>query len=386
MKRIVFILSLILTVSQLYAQEETTSSLKYGGFIKTDFLSTWYQNGSVGETSPLRDFHFPGAVPVGDKDQTFDLSAHIKESRFNFDYQKYIGSHHLRAFIEFDFMLSPGGNEKVSNSFSPRVRHAYFTWNGLLVGQTWSTFAIINYPDELDFVGAMDGVVFVRQPMIQYKVNSWVFALENPETVYAQYQGSAGAVGEQEIFPDFIVRKDFSSENASWSVAAIGRVLHVKDSIASTAIGYGVNTGGIVKVGSRGDDLRMSMAFGQGLGRYKAAAFLPDAVLDVDGELNPITSLIGFIAYNHYWKPKTLSSSVSLSGVTAFHDEDLVGGTINKSSYSASGNIQWRPLQGLLFGVEYMYGCRTLQNDTDGAFHRLQFSGKYVFGHKFSMK
>ena len=41
-----------------FAQEENTkTTFKFGGYIKADFLNTWYTNGDVGERSPLRDFH-----------------------------------------------------------------------------------------------------------------------------------------------------------------------------------------------------------------------------------------------------------------------------------------------------------------------------------------
>lgn len=64
---------------------ETTFKFFLGGYIKADFINTWYQNGDVNETSPLRDFHLPSQIPVGSIDQNFDLDFHVKETRFNFD-------------------------------------------------------------------------------------------------------------------------------------------------------------------------------------------------------------------------------------------------------------------------------------------------------------
>ena len=37
----------------------------FGDYVKADFLSSWYQNGDVGATSPLRDFILPGQIPIG---------------------------------------------------------------------------------------------------------------------------------------------------------------------------------------------------------------------------------------------------------------------------------------------------------------------------------
>ena len=98
------------------------------------------------------------------------------------------------------------------NSFNPRLRHAYLEWDRLLIGQTWSTFMVVVVPDEIDFSGALDGLVFIRQPQIRYKAGSWWFALENPETTITSYQGSAPEVTDSEILPDIIIRKNFSGD------------------------------------------------------------------------------------------------------------------------------------------------------------------------------
>lgn len=112
---------------------------------------------------------FPAKYRLGITDPNFNLDFHVKESRFNFDVQTQIKGQTIHGFIELDFLFSGQGNEKISNSFSPRLRHFYFEWKRLLVGQTWSSFMIVVIPDDLDLAGAMDGIVFIRQPQIRYK-------------------------------------------------------------------------------------------------------------------------------------------------------------------------------------------------------------------------
>ena len=87
MKRIrQFIWVIMISSTAVFAQDETSNTtFKFGGYIKADFLNSWYKNGDVGETSPLRDYHLPSHIPVGAEDQYFDLDYHVKESRFNFD-------------------------------------------------------------------------------------------------------------------------------------------------------------------------------------------------------------------------------------------------------------------------------------------------------------
>ena len=175
---------LLALATSVWGQSQAIDSTEFafGGYVKTDFINTWYRNGEPGSESPLRDFHLPSQIPIGPRDENFGLDFHVKESRFNFDVTTRILGQQIHGFLELDFLLSGQGDEKVSNSFNPRLRHFYFEWDHLLIGQTWSTFMIVVVPDDLDFFGATEGIVASRQPMIRYKHKNWMFALENPET------------------------------------------------------------------------------------------------------------------------------------------------------------------------------------------------------------
>ena len=343
MKKIFVILISFFIISTAFCQEAQKETIfKFGGYIKADFLNTWYTNGDVGERSPLRDFHLPSQIPVGAVDENFGLDYHVKESRFNFDVRTTLLGKEIHGFIELDFLLSGSGDEKVSNSFNPRLRHAYLEWDRLLIGQTWSTFMVVVVPDEIDFSGALDGLVFIRQPQIRYKAGSWCFALENPEATITSYQGSAPEVTDSEILPDMIIRKNFGGDWGSWSIAGVGRTLHKRDLAKYSTFGFGITTGGKLKVGKT-DDIRIIATYGSGLGRYLAAGFLPGAAKEMDGTLNPINTVNGYIAYNHFWIAK-ISSSFSIATYQAFHEEAVVSQDINNSSYSVSGNLKYDPV------------------------------------------
>ncbi len=382
MKRYYILTPFMLISLSVFSQKDPAkTTFKFGGYIKADAINTWYQNGDVGENSPLRDFHLSGLIPVGDVDQNVDLDFHVKETRFNFDVKTSILGKTVHSFIEMDFMLSAAGNTKVSNSYNPRIRHAYFEWNNFLIGQTWSTFMLVVVPDEIDFTGAIDGLVFTRQPQIRYKYKNWWFSLENPETTIYQYNDNKAELTNSEIAPDVVVRKNFSGKWGSWSVAGIGRTLYKKDSLSRYTIGYGLTTGGRLIIGNRGDDIKIVATYGNGLGRYISAGFVSGAAMDSLGELNPINTLNGYVAYNHYWKPAKISSSFSVAAYNAFHDSDIVSQQINKMSYSVSANLKWNPIPPIQLGVEYMYAYRELEDNTNGAFHRIQVGAKYVFGY-----
>jgi hypothetical protein len=380
MKRVVIFLGLLLPLIPTEAQDEgTETTFNFGGYIKADFINSWYQNGDVGETSPLRDFHLPGQIPVGEIDRNFDLDYHVKESRFNFDVKTQIAGREIHGFIEMDFLMSKSGDEKISNSFNPRLRHAYVEWDRFLVGQTWSTFMIVVIPDEIDFAGVLDGLVFIRQPQLRYKAGNWWFAVENPETTITEYRESAALVTDSEILPDIVARRNFSGDWGTWSVAAIARTLHKRDSLTNSSPGFGITTGGKILTGKQ-DDFRILATYGHGLGRYLASGFISGAVRNEDMTLNPIRTLSGYVAFNHFWAEK-LSSSFSVAAFHAFQDDVIAGPEINQSSFSASGNLKWDPVPKLRLGVEYKYGYRGLLGGTQGVFHRIQVGIKYVFGY-----
>lgn len=382
-KKIAFVL-LLLTMSSTvgFSQVLDSTVFNFGGYIKADFLHTWYNNGDVGNTSPLRDFHLPGQIPIGELNRNYDLDYHVKESRFNFDVRTKILDKSIHGFLELDFLLASQGDEKVSNSFNPRLRHFYLEWDRFLVGQTWSTFMVVVVPDEIDFSGALDGLVFVRQPQIRYKHKNWWFALENPESTVNPYGNSEIRITDSEIMPDIIVRRNFSGKWGTWSVAGMLRTLHARDSTKKETIsGYGITTGGKLLINDRNDDVRMMLTAGNGLGRYLSAGFIAGAMADQEKELKAIPSLNGYVAYNKFWIPQKLSSSFSFAYFQAFNDESLASGMVNNSSYSVSGNLKYDPVPVLRFGVEYAYAYREVESGIHGSFHRLQVAVKYIFGY-----
>jgi len=103
--------------------------------------------------------------------------------------------------------------------------------------------------------------------------------------------------------------------------------------------------------------------------------------MNASGDLKPISSLNGYIAYNHFWKPQKFSSSFSFAAFQTMYDKLLASDQINNSSYSVSGNLKYDPVPNLRFGVEYMYCYRELLDGTNGVFHRVQLAAKYIFGY-----
>lgn len=288
-----------------------------------------------------------------------------------------------------DFLLSAQGNERVSNSFSPRMRHFYFEWGKFLFGQTWSTFMIVVVPDDLDFAGAAEGLIFVRQPLVRFTHGNWQFSLENPESTLLDYKDPKVGESEKEQRPDFVARRNFKTKKGFWAISAIVRRLN--GVMAATGEEkykhtFGISTGGKFNIGQGGDDFRFMASYGTGLGRYAGLGFTAGGQLDQDSNIHGIKTLNGFLAYNHFWQPKKWSSSINISAFEALNDMNLASGEANGRAYSFSANLKYTPAPELLFGIEFMQGYRELANNvTYGSFSRVQFSAKYSFGYQNSI-
>ncbi|QYJ95274.1 DcaP family trimeric outer membrane transporter [Shewanella spartinae] len=366
----------LLVLGSSAAMAET--EFKFGGYVKADVMFSDYSNGAPDSGNLSRQFYVPGTIygTPGNGKQVVDFQA--RESRFNFKTTTDLDGHKLTGFIELDFMTHTDGNERVSNSYSPRIRHAFVSYDNWTVGQTWSTFMNPgSLPENLDFVGAADGTPFVRQTQVRYTNGGFQFALENPETTVTPNGGGSRITSGSGIVPDFVARYNFKTQGgAKFTLAGIARQLNLeKNGIDSQTMGYGVNFTGVIPVGD--DDLKLSATAGDGLGRYMALNYANAGVLDADGDIKSISSYGGFASYRHWWNDKW-RSSFTLSGFKADNDVALTGGAVNEESYSGYINLLYSPVKPMTVGVEYMYAENTKQNGDKGELNRVMFSVKYV--------
>lgn len=110
MRKVIVCITL-LSSSILFSQvndsiNKVTTTFKFGGYAKADYLYSIYNNGDVADGSPLRDIHLPSQIPVGDIDKNIDGDFHVKESRLNFDISSDKFKKPIKGFIEMDFLLS----------------------------------------------------------------------------------------------------------------------------------------------------------------------------------------------------------------------------------------------------------------------------------------
>ncbi len=245
--------------------------ISFGGYIKIDAR---YVDGDVG----YRDFWIGAGTPLESSASQFRLFAN--ETRFNTKYTH--GD--VTGFIEMDFW-GGGGNEIISNSAHPRLRHAFIKYKDLTVGQTWSTFMNTSaIPESADFAGATVGLVFIRQGQIRYNMGDFQVSIENPE--------SWGGDPENDNVPDVVARYNLKGDWGSVSFSGLARSLHTN--LGNTESAFGGSVAGRIKTFGK-DDLRFQLHKGQ-LGRYVGVAFAKDLVGE---EVEDITSYL--VAYRHFW-------------------------------------------------------------------------------------
>lgn len=359
------------------------TSFKFSGYIKVDGMLSQYSDGTLSSGNLGRDFYVPSLTPVGGQEESTQFDAHARQSRFRFDTTTKLGNGEtVSGALEFDFQATPNGDERISNSYSPRVRHAFLKYNNWLVGQTWSTFQDVRtLPDTLDFIGTTDGTVFVRQALIKYSQGGFEISLENPESTITPYGGGSRIVADDNAVPDIAMRYTFKQDWGHVAIAGLVRQLSYVNKQAGSNIDTSATSAGVSitsKINFGKDDLRLMATAGSGLGRYLALNAANGAVLDADGELQTIDSYALSVAYRHLWDSQW-RSTFGYSVFSADNDISLTGGSVAKETYSARANLLYSPSPELTFGGEYIYAKQTKENDLDGDMSRLQFSAKYAF-------
>ena len=310
------------------------NKIEFGGYLKMDAR---YVDGDVG----YRPYWIGGGA-TGEDESRVHFNA--RETRFNTKYTH--GD--VMAFIEMDFYGS-GGNEVISNSYSPRLRHAFIKYKNWLFGQTWSTFMnTSSIPETANFGGTLVSEAFIRQGQIRYTNGGLQVSLENPET----YGGDASG----DNMPDVIAKYTFGSDWGNVAFSGLARSIEPEGADQS-AFGFGF-TGRIKTVGR--DDLRFQFYKGE-LGRYVGATVAKDLV---EGEAEDTTAYS--VAYRHHWND-TLRSNVFY----ARSETDLAGADRSQWGVNIFKSLTRQLSVGLEVGNYEV-------SDQDADSNYLQFSAKFV--------
>jgi hypothetical protein len=362
------------------------STITIGGYVKFDALASSFSGGDPAANSLVNDYYFPAQIPVGGRGEGVNLTTSVRETRIFVQTETQLGDKKVNGHLELDFLDTPLiGNQRVSNSFVPRIRRAFITYDKLTFGQDWSTFQNPGaLPERLDFVGPTEGTVFERQPLIRYKSGNISIALENPETTVTQ--GTTSVESDDDVAPDLVLRFDKKWKKGSVAIAGIGRILKVDNSgapspigvlgtIDDTAIGWGVSASGVYESGP--SRFTAMATVGEGIGRYVGLNLRDDVIVSPTNQLDTPLLYAGFVSYRYAFADKWKAIG-TLSGFKS-ETPAFASLALTKSVYSGNLDVLYNPIKPLIVGFGFRYAKRTLENGLSGNLRRAQFSAQYNF-------
>ncbi|MDV6327342.1 DcaP family trimeric outer membrane transporter [Idiomarina sp. Sol25] len=372
----------VLGVMSLGAQANDTE-VNFGGYVKLDMMVSDYADGETPDSNRIdRQQYIPSLTPVGGEGDDPVVDFHARQSRFFLSSKTELDNGEtLTGHIEMDFQLTPQGDQRISNSYNPRMRQAFLKYGKWTFGQTWSNFQDLNIlAESVDFIGITDGIVFNRQAQIRYTDGPISVSIEQPETTVTPV-GGGRAVSEDGVIPDLVFKYSSKSDNLSWQASAILRQLAWDvdgNNDDETETGYGVSFGAKYTFGM--DDIRASITTGSGLGRYLGLNTWNGAYVNTDGDLEAIDSTGVSFAYRHFWSEK-LRSNVVYSRGWADNDGEVLAlaGDMTEYTQRIAFNMMYSPASNLTFGAEISKANRETEANVDGDLNRLQLMAMYKF-------
>jgi len=380
------------------------TSISFSGYVKADsFFTMNAPSTAIGDSFAVT------AIPMKSSaanSQGGDFRMHSRQSRLRFDSRTPTDWGSLRTRIEGDF-FGPAGNQRVSNSDSFRVRHAYGQLGPVLAGQTWSTFMDQDtFFDTVDFYGAA-GQEFVRQTQIRYTASvmdslSADFAIENPEQANAVSTGPGAALATNvngiDQMPDFVVALRYRPSWGAINVSGVARNFNYNsgNNFDDNTWGGGGHLGATVKLWGK-DTIGAVVNYGDGLGRYVNGSVRDYYVTSCSGtsaptnscnEIQTTSSLGGWAAFTHYWADNLRSNIIGGAQTNSVPVAQLGSAANGQTDQIVTTHINliWNPVSKVSIGLEYMMGWREVASsnntgfgNTSGSAQRLQLGMQYNF-------
>ena len=409
----------------------TETWMSVGGHAKLDFI--YDSKESVGPQTDFSAIPMQGS-PGSDRGHTFS-GTNDKQTEIDVETNTPTPYGDLASRVETDFYLSSQGNPNISNSYALRLRNAYFSLGPWLLGQWWSTFQDQAVgPNILDFNGPA-GQVSIRQPQIRYTkvvdANQYMFSIENSSPDYFSpagfYNGNVNNInvdgqggdpagctlgrvtpcsnGPSALskFPDLVARWENDGDYGHVSLQAVARDISVDTGsigvpagsvLKTSKWGFGLGISGQYNMNQLsptlgGDNILYSFQGGPGIGRYLQDLLFNGAILnDNTHELDLVTSMGGFIAYEHFWND-IWESNIALGWEKSdLKDVDQLiagGAQLTSKSMSAQVNLMVHPYPNTTFGIETSIGRRYVEGfipagqSNYGDLRRFQFTAAYQF-------
>lgn len=361
------------------------TNFKISGFIDMDAHHTiMSEGGPFGANSIARDFYIPSVTPTGDgtgeSSSVTDFTA--QASRIKIHADRGTGDDKITGLFEMDFLGSAQGNQRVSNSYAPRLRRAFLDYKGFRAGQEWTTFQnLSSIPESASFLALSDGMVFNRQALLRYTTGPFQIAAENGSATVTPASGAGRIEADGNSIPDLVARYNMKGDYGNISLAGIARQLRVENgAVDDETFAFGASLSGRIKVGDR-DDIRFGVTAGEGLGRYIGLNALNAAAINpATNEIEAIPSIGGHVAWRHPFG-ETSRFNIGYSALFADNPDFLtaLNPASTESVQSGYAAFLWDIAPKVTLGVEGLHGIKELENGNDGSFTRFTFSTKYGF-------
>ena len=306
----------------------------------------------------------------------------------------------VKMVVEFDF--------DNNDSLEPRLRHAYGSYNGVLVGRSWSNFnSFVGNPSTLDFDGIPGSAgTQGRTEQIRYTTGALSFSIEQPSSagvgrdIPAAASGfavnSAGVIvastptvstgSTKDSTPAFTVRLEDSQGGLTYSAALMAKQTAYDTATADDdAIGYAAFVAGKFMLT---DMLSVNGTFGYADGAsgyiYRAGGNFGqyDGYADANGDLETVEAYGGAIGASLGLGD---GSSVNLGyGMATVDLDDAVLNTNQAATTTDTNstmfiNYQWVPIKDVKMGVEFASLKTETQGGNDGDANRVMFLAQYNF-------
>lgn len=336
-------------------------TFKPGGRIKLDVIRDFRPIGN-------EDSFDTRTIPI-DAPDGVNSNIHAKETRLSLDVRGDVDGHELRMYVETDFY---------GTSSALRLRHAYGQYNGLLAGQTWSTFMDDdNFPRTIDFESPT-AFAMVRQAQVRWTqkfgVMTWSAAVEDNKSAITV---PAGVPGKAEFpMPDLVTRFRFDMSRGHITTAAFlgaARFRPLDEDPDTVPLWGSMLSANFVTAGR--DTAYGVVTFGDGIGRYRGGT---TAVPDENGQLHAVRALAFMAGYEHFWADKWSTNGVFSIGKS--EDQPFFTPDVNRRlTYGAVNLLYWFLGDRGWVGVEYLFGEREIFADAPntGTAHRVQYAVRF---------
>ena len=336
-------------------------------------------------TVPNYDF-IPSLISIPTENYgQFDLFANY--SRLNVKTVGKINGSPIVSFIEGNF----GGT---NNTF--KLRHAYFSFHGLTVGQTWSTFMDLQAaPPTIDGEGP-NNQISLRHPMIRYTLykNRFqaAFAVEMSQLLMdTDAVEPLGIYTQKQHIPDFISHVKYENAFGHVQLGALLGIINYGDSAQTKKSCY-IFGGGLSVSGTFNLWKEAKMYYqidgGKGMSTYiqDLSPFKYELLPTFSGDKKVNTTWMygGYVAFQQFWTKKIHSNVVygithleTPKGDRAIYEQQMPG-YYNYGQYCAV-NTFWNVYDFAHVGIEYVWGEKCTLNGDKGHANRINLLLQYDF-------